>query len=96
MARIGHSSAAAALRYQHVIDGQDAEIVSYLERFGDDANVPVRAPGNATVTDSGGHAVGTPTNSEPTPDQAKRSDPEIRGGGDGTRTHDFLLAKQVL
>jgi integrase len=34
MARIGHASAAAALRYQHVIDGQDAEIVAYLERFG--------------------------------------------------------------
>ena len=33
MARIGHSSAAAALRYQHVIDGQDAEIVRFLERF---------------------------------------------------------------
>jgi integrase len=36
MARIGHASAAAALRYQHVIDGQDAEIVTYLERFGID------------------------------------------------------------
>ena len=35
MARIGHNSAAAALRYQHVIDGQDADIVAYLERFGD-------------------------------------------------------------
>ena len=43
MARIGHSSAAAALRYQHVIDGQDAEIVHYLERFGDEPPVPSRA-----------------------------------------------------
>ncbi len=34
MARIGHASTSAALRYQHVIDGQDAEIVDYLERFG--------------------------------------------------------------
>lgn len=34
MARIGHASAAAALRYQHVIDGGDAEIVQYLERLG--------------------------------------------------------------
>ncbi|MBW3536860.1 MAG: tyrosine-type recombinase/integrase, partial [Actinobacteria bacterium] len=39
MARIGHASAAAALRYQHVIDGQDADIVRYLERFGDDPSV---------------------------------------------------------
>ena len=35
MARIGHASVAAAMRYQHVIDGQDAEIVAYLERFGE-------------------------------------------------------------
>lgn len=34
MARIGHASTSASLRYQHVIDGQDAEIVDYLERFG--------------------------------------------------------------
>lgn len=33
MARIGHSSSAAALRYQHVLADQDAEIVDYLERF---------------------------------------------------------------
>jgi hypothetical protein len=33
MARIGHASAAAAIRYQHVIDGQDSDIVDYLERF---------------------------------------------------------------
>ena len=33
MSRIGHASPRAALRYQHVIDGQDADIVRYLERF---------------------------------------------------------------
>jgi hypothetical protein len=46
MARIGHASAAAALRYQHVIDGQDADIVRYLERFGEEPPVPTsrRAP----------------------------------------------------
>jgi len=43
MARIGHASAAAALRYQHVIDGQDADIVRYLERFGEEPPVPSRA-----------------------------------------------------
>ncbi len=45
MARIGHSSADAALRYQHVIDGQDAEIVQYLERFGEEPPVPSSCPG---------------------------------------------------
>jgi integrase len=43
MARIGPASAAAALRYQHVIDGQDADIVRYLERFGEEPPVPSRA-----------------------------------------------------
>ncbi len=36
MARIGHASARAALRYQHVMDGQDPDIVAYLERFGNE------------------------------------------------------------
>ena len=40
MTRIGHNSPAAALRYQHVIDGQDADIVKYLERFGDERDDP--------------------------------------------------------
>ena len=43
MARIGQASAAAALRYQHVIDGQDADIVRYLERLGEEPPVPSRA-----------------------------------------------------
>ena len=41
MARIGHASAAAAIRNQHVIDGQDSDIVDYLERF--DRTQPGRA-----------------------------------------------------
>ena len=43
MARIGHASAAAALRYQHVIDGQDADIVRDLDRFGEEPPVLPRA-----------------------------------------------------
>jgi hypothetical protein len=41
MARIWHASTAAAIRYQHVIDGQDADIIDYLERF---AHTPAKAP----------------------------------------------------
>ena len=52
MARIGHSSAAAALRYQHVIDGQDADIVRYLERFGEEPPVPHRAHNDAPFVKS--------------------------------------------
>src|SRR5207237_5062796 len=63
MARIGHASAAAALRYQHVIDGQDADIVRYFERFGEEPPVPSRAHDDAPATGVGGHAVGTPADS---------------------------------
>lgn len=31
MTRVGYAPVAAALRYQHVLDGQDAEIVEYLD-----------------------------------------------------------------
>jgi integrase len=40
MARIGHASADASLRYQHAIDGNDAQIVKFLEGF---AEVPPRS-----------------------------------------------------
>ncbi len=96
MARIGHSSAAAALRYQHVIDGQDAEIVQYLERFGDEPPVPSRAQEDTPETVRGGHAVGTPADPESVTNEPQPRDQDFLGGDDGTRTHDPLLAKQVL
>jgi len=55
MARIGHASAAAALRYQHVMDGQDADIVDYLERFGDRPSVPSTTDDQPTETARKGH-----------------------------------------
>ncbi len=96
MARIGHSSAAAALRYQHVIDGQDAEIVQYLERFGDEPPVPSRAQEDTPETVRGGHAVGTTADPESVTNEPQPRDQDFLGGDDGTRTHDPLLAKQVL
>ncbi len=96
MARIGHSSAAAALRYQHVIDGQDAEIVQYLERFGEEPPVPFRAHDNTPETAHGGHAVGMTSDPVEVSDEQQARDQHFRGGDDGTRTHDPLLAKQVL
>ena len=96
MARIGHSSAVAALRYQHVIDGQDADIVQYLERFGEEPPVPARAHDDAQATVRGGHVLGTSTDPASVADEARRSDQDFLGGDDGTRTHDPLLAKQVL
>ena len=95
MARIGHASAAAALRYQHVIDGQDADIVRYLERFGEEPPVPSRAHDDAPQTVRRGHAVGTPIDLPEVADERQRGDLDFPGGDDGTRTHDPLLAKQV-
>ncbi len=96
MARIGHSSAAAALRYQHVIDGQDADIVKYLERFGNEPPVPARAHDDTQEPVRGGHVVGTTSDPAGFADEQQASDQDFRGGDDGTRTHDPLLAKQVL
>ena len=34
MHRLGHASAAAAIRYQHRVAGQDEAIADYLDRIG--------------------------------------------------------------
>ncbi|MGH2780658.1 MAG: tyrosine-type recombinase/integrase, partial [Thermoleophilaceae bacterium] len=85
MARIGHASAAAALRYQHVIDGQDADIVKYLERFGEEPPVPSRAhddPSRPAVSRPavGGHVVGTPSDPPVVTDKGDARDLDFRGG----------------
>ncbi len=96
MARIGHASAAAALRYQHVIDGQDADIVRYLEHFGEEPPVPSRAHEDAPESAGSGHELGTPAAPSDSPAGPQGRDQDVRGGDDGIRTHDPLLAKQVL
>jgi integrase len=96
MARIGHASAAAALRYQHVIDGQDAEIVQYLERFAEEPPVPTRAHDDAPESAGSGHELGTKAGPTEPPAGPQGPDQDFCGGDDGTRTHDPLLAKQVL
>ena len=93
MARIGHASARAALRYQHVIDGQDADIVRYLERFGNEPPVPNGAQEEPPLV---GTQWARTLQNAPTPEAAQAPDQDFCGGDDGTRTHDPLLAKQVL
>ena len=59
MARIGHASAAAALRHQHVIDGQDADILKYLERSARNRSyppVPIRHASDRRWWAPSGHA----------------------------------------
>ncbi|MCA1708386.1 MAG: site-specific integrase [Actinobacteria bacterium] len=92
MARIGHASARAALRYQHVLDGQDADIVRYLEQFGE-------APPAPTHAQEAPPLVGTRW-ARKLQDAATSEDPQapeqdLCGGDDGTRTHDPLPAKQM-
>jgi integrase len=96
MARIGHASAAAALRYQHVTDGQDAEIVRYLERFGDEPPVPASAHDDPPAPVRLGHAGGTNLADATNSADPQVADQDFSSGDDGTRTHDPLLAKQVL
>ncbi len=94
MTRMGHASPRAALRYQHVVDGQDADIVKYLERFDQ------VAPSASAVDRDAPQAMGTrrARTRKPQPLQAEQIALDLgqQSGGDRTRTDDFLLAKQVL
>ena len=95
MARIGHASVAAALRYQHVIDAQDAEIVRYLERFGEAPSEPSSAQEGPSVAEKSGHVVGTTVACETNSEGPLRSDQGFYSGDDRIRTGDPLLAKHI-
>ncbi len=92
MHRMGHASSAAALRYQHATQERDIEVARRLDEF-----VARRTPGDragsARWTRDGRSK--SSTGSEPA-SRSIVSDLHSRGGDDGTRTHDPLLAKQVL
>ena len=47
VARMGHSSSAAALRYQHVMAGRDAAIAAALDELVRAASTLSEAPGEA-------------------------------------------------
>ena len=79
-----------------MIDGQDADIVRYLERFGEEPPVPSRAHDDTSETVRGGHVVGTPSDPAEDTDEQQRRDLDTSSGDEGTRTLDPLLAKQVL
>ena len=100
MARIGDASAAAALRYQHVLDGQDNDIARFLDRFdwslGADRDDPTLTVAHHDDPNPFGHVRGTDAGEGLAGDPDNPSDQDFYGGDDGTRTHDPLLAKQVL
>jgi integrase len=93
MARIGHASARAALRYQHVMDGQDADIVRFLEQYGD--GPPATSSDHDEPKVLGTQWARTMRN-ESTENVDQAPDQDFYGGDDRTRTDDPLLAKQVL
>jgi hypothetical protein len=48
MARLGHSSSAAALRYQHVLAGRDAAIAAALDELIEAASALAETPPSAS------------------------------------------------
>ena len=92
MHRMGHASSAAALRYQHATHERDVEVARRLDEFVEQRN-PRRKRSSARWTRDG-HP-NAPIRTHPVP-VGNASDQAELGGDDGTRTHDPLLAKQVL
>ena len=56
--------------------------------------MPSRAHDHTPESVRGGHVVGTGTDITPITDDPQARDLHFRGGDDGTRTHDPLIAKQ--
>jgi len=108
MARMGHASARAALIYQHATEERDHALAAALSRFAQgDYRQEKTAPEpvdnwRIPVDDEGASGDKCSTNVRRKPETASNIVPIFRktagqsGGDDGTRTHDFLLAKQVL
>ncbi len=97
MSRMGHASPRAALIYQHATLDRDRHLADALSALAeaadpaparlrlvraDDAECPINVPSSPSKALRG------------RPKRAKS--PDQPGGDDGTRTHDPLLAKQVL
>jgi len=91
MHRMGHASSAAALRYQHATHERDVEVARRLDEFVAQRN-PTRKRSSARWTRDG-HS-NTPTGTRPVL-VGTTSDQAVRGGDDGTRTHDPLLANSI-
>jgi hypothetical protein len=93
MERMGHTSPAVALRYQHVMAGRDQAIAVALDEL-------VQAAANLPTERRAVPPSGTNQAREVRESRAPRCwwAPTwvVVGGDDGTRTHDPLLAKQVL
>ncbi len=91
MHRAGHASPAAALRYQHATEDRDRAIAFALAELARTAEVVELHP-----RDGRAMADGSVASVEPDETQIMTLTRKNFSGDDGTRTHDPLLAKQVL
>jgi integrase len=97
MARMGHSSSRAALIYQHATRDRDRALADALSRLaanpeGPRANLRLVVSAETECAPNAPLPRLVPLLSASTKDES----PDQTGGDDGTRTHDPLLAKQVL
>jgi integrase len=97
MSRMGHASPRAALIYQHATSERDqvlAEALSRLAEPGKTGRPRLRSvkagPPQCSIN------VRSAPSAPRTRSRSETKSPGQRGGDDGTRTHDPLLAKQVL
>jgi integrase len=101
MARMGHASPRAALIYQHATPDRDKALADALSqiaaaRLRPTRTEPAKAVGpTPTATQCSLNVPSTPSNVTPIRPADHKSAGQS-GGDDGTRTHDPLLAKQVL
>ena len=93
MQRMGHSTVAAALRYQHVVDGQQDAIADYLDGV-------ARASFSDRESPSEPDACGTFVARNSAGDETETGENAVTsdngGGRCGARTHDPLLVREVL
>jgi integrase len=97
MERMGHASPQVALRYQHVMGGRDQAIAAALDELVQAAATlppqrPSERPSGTFVARTGRAGSGGAGRRA----RGGRCPGRVGGGDDGTRTHDPLLAKQVL
>ena len=72
MARLGHSSSAAALRYQHVLAGRDAAIAAALDELIEAASALTERAHRQHRVARGWHESGNPTRAGSAPDETDR------------------------
>ena len=97
MERMGHTSPQVALRYQPVMAGRDQAIAVALEEPVPGRRHPAaRASGRAAEWHASGMRPARKLSGSRPPRSWWALSWRVGGGDDGTRTHDPLLAKQVL